>query len=121
LIHISWSYTQIRDSVEHLSSRITLTACSGESGTSTEPVAGNGTNVQLESSTPEPKSVSGLRSSDVLEESIVKSLAADWNISEAEVRCLLRDHRASQLGRVASDPEVQAVFKQCGVDPAIVK
>ncbi|HAJ91489.1 MAG TPA: hypothetical protein DCO71_02510 [Gammaproteobacteria bacterium] len=62
-----------------------------------------------------------LPSSDILKESIVKSIAADWNISQDDARCLLRDHRATQLARVDSDPEVQAVFKQCGVDPSVVK
>ena len=100
---------------------IILTACSGEGGTATEPAAGNGTNTQSGLSTAETKSVSDLRSNDMLKESIVKSMAADWNIPQEDARCLLQDHRASQLGRVDSDPEIQAVFKQCGVDPSVVK
>jgi hypothetical protein len=100
---------------------LALTACSGEDSTATEPAPGNGANTQSGSSTSETKSVSDLRSSDRLKESIVKSMAADWNITQEDARCLLRDHRASQLGRAASDPEIQAVFKQCGVDPSVVK
>ena len=100
---------------------LTLTACSGEDGTATEPIAGNGANTQPGTSTSETKSVADLPSSDILKESIVKSIAADWNISQDDARCLLRDHRATQLARVDSDPEVQAVFKQCGVDPSVVK
>ena len=100
---------------------LTLTACSGEDGTATEPAAGNGANTQPGTSTSETKSVADLPSSDILKESIVKSIAADWNISQDDARCLLQDHRATQLARVDSDPEVQAVFKQCGVDPSVVK
>lgn len=99
---------------------LTLSACS-KNGEPTEPVTDNGGSTQSGSSTVDPKSVSDLRNSDMLKESIVKSLGADWGISEGEARCLLKDHRATQLARVASDPEVQAVFKQCGVDPAVVK
>ena len=54
---------------------LTLTACSGEDGTATEPAAGNGANTQPGSSTSETKSVSDLRSNDMLKESIVKSIA----------------------------------------------
>ena len=100
---------------------LTLTACSSEDGTATEPVTSSGANTQPGSSTSETKSVKDLRSNDMLKESIIKSIAADWNITQEDARCLLRDHRASQLGRVASDPEIQAVFKQCGVDPSVVK
>ena len=100
---------------------LTLTACSGEDGTATEPASGNGANIQPGTSTSETKSVADLPSSDILKESIVKSIAADWNISQDDARCLLRNHRATQLARVDSDPEVQAVFKQCGVDPSVVK
>jgi len=100
---------------------LTLTACSGEDGTATSPAAGNGANTQPGSSASETKSVSDLRSNNMLKESIVKSIAADWNITQEEARCLLQNHRASQLGRVDSDPEIQAVFKQCSVDPSVVK
>ena len=100
---------------------LTLTACSGGDGTATEPAAGNGANTQSGSSTSETKSMADLPGNDILKESIVKSIAADWNISQDDARCLLRDHRATQLARVDSEPEIQAVFKQCGVDPSVVK
>lgn len=99
---------------------LTLSAC-GQNGEPTEPVTNNAGDTPPGSSTTASESVPDLPHSDVLQESIVKSIAADWGISKTEARCLLKDHRASQLGRVASDPEVQAVFKQCGVDPAVVK
>ena len=99
---------------------LAMSACS-ENGGPTEPVTDNGVNTKPGSATSEPKTVKDLHSYDTLKESIVKSLAADWNISEEDTRCLLRDHRASHLARVDSDPEVQAVFEKCGVDPSVVK
>ena len=54
-------------------------------------------------------------------ESVVNSLVREWNISEEQARCLLADHRASQLGRVGSDPAVQAAFEKCGVDTSVAK
>ena len=97
-----------------------ISACSSENSTSTEPATGGGANTQAKSSAQESGSDMAMRNSDVLAESFVKSIASDWNISENEARCLLRDYRPSQLGRVGSDPEIQAVFEQCGVDPSVV-
>jgi hypothetical protein len=99
---------------------LAMSACS-ENGGPTESVSDNGESPQPGSSASEPKSVKDLSSYDTLKESIVKSLAADWDISEDDSRCLLRDHRATQLSRVDTDPEIQAVFEKCGVDPSVVK
>ena len=53
--------------------------------------------------------------------SMVNSMARNWGINKEQAECLLSKHRASQLGRVDSDPEIQAVFEDCGVDPSLAK
>ena len=52
-------------------------------------------------------------------ESVVNSLAREWEISEEQARCLLGDLRPYQLESASSDPAVAAVFDKCGVDPAV--
>ena len=85
-----------------------LTACGGESETSGESTAAD---FAAEYKAEVDKQIS---------ESVVNSLVREWGILEKQARCLLGDLRASQLGRVDSDPAVQAVFEKCGVDPSVV-
>ena len=84
-----------------------LTALGGENDPSVEPTAGNGGAAY--------KAKVGKQVS----ESVVNSLVREWGVSEEQARCLLGDLRASQLGRAASDPAVQEVFRRCDVDPTV--
>ena len=52
-------------------------------------------------------------------DSVTKSLAREWGVSEEKIICLRKDLRISQFEDPASDPEVVAVFEKCGVDPAV--
>lgn len=54
-------------------------------------------------------------------DSAVKSLAREWEVSEDKVECVLDKATISQIQRVEEDTDVQAAFKDCGVDPAVVK
>jgi len=54
-------------------------------------------------------------------DSIVGSLANDWNVSEEEVRCLLKDVPLEKFEFALTDPEVTAVFEDCGVNPDVIK
>lgn len=88
---------------------VTLTACGGDKNNSEDST-----------SPPEGQAYQDKVQAQV-KDSIVNSLSREWNISREKVQCLLANHRASQLANVASDPKLQAVFKSCGVDPAVVE
>lgn len=85
-----------------------LTAWAGENDRSIETTASNGGAGAYKAKV--GKQVS---------ESVVNSLVREWGVSEEQARCLLGDLRASQLGRAASDPAVQEVFRRCDVDPTM--
>jgi hypothetical protein len=54
-------------------------------------------------------------------DSVVKSLAKEWGVSEDKVRCLSEDLSITQYEYANSDPAVGAVFEKCGIDPAVVE
>jgi len=84
-----------------------LTAWGGENDPSVEPGAGN------------EGAAYKAKVDKQVSESVVNSLVREWGVSEEQARCLLGDLRASQLGRAASDPAVQEVFRRCDVDPTV--
>ncbi|HUF09755.1 MAG TPA: hypothetical protein VMO47_10565 [Rhodothermales bacterium] len=53
--------------------------------------------------------------------SAVKALAREWDVDEDNVECVLEKVRISQIEQVEVDAEVQAAFKDCNVDPAVVR
>lgn len=52
--------------------------------------------------------------------SVVNSLVREWGVPEENVRCVLDQLKISQIQKANTDPAAQAVFKECGVDPAVV-
>jgi len=53
---------------------------------------------------------------------MVNALVEDWGISRDQAECLLRDPGIIERAQISDgDPKVQAVFNDCGVDPAVVK
>lgn len=53
--------------------------------------------------------------------SVVSSFAREWDVPEPKVECLLVDLNVMQLEDAATDVKVAAVFKRCGVDPAVAE
>ncbi|MDH3512758.1 MAG: hypothetical protein OER85_18095 [Gammaproteobacteria bacterium] len=59
--------------------------------------------------------------SKTVSSSVVNSLVREWDgVTEDQVRCLLEDLGVMELEKANDDPEVNAVFAKCGVDPAVV-
>ena len=52
---------------------------------------------------------------------VVSGLAKEWNVDEDKVECVLESVKLSEMQEVDTNEEVQAVLKDCGVDPAVVK
>ena len=51
---------------------------------------------------------------------MVSAFQEDWNVSEVEARCLYEGIPMEKLESGLSEPAVQAVFVECGVDPEVV-
>ena len=92
-----------------------LTAC-GDEAASSDPSKETHEAMESESAEEYKKEVSSQ-----VNESVVKSLARDWDITQDQARCALSQFRTSQLMRAGSDPEVQKGLKDCGIDPAVAQ
>ena len=56
------------------------------------------------------------KTSDVM----VNSLSGAWGIPADDVRCVMKGVPIEKLEFALTDPEVQAVFEECGVDPEVI-
>jgi hypothetical protein len=98
-----------------------LTACSGDSGESAPRSAADDAGMTEEEVARYQEKVSRTVSRKV-GGAMVNAMVEDWGISRDQAECLLRDPRVTELERLfAGDPEMQVVFNDCGVDPAVVK
>jgi len=53
---------------------------------------------------------------------MVSAMVEDFGISRDQAECLNADPRIIGLERISNgDPEILALFDECGVDPAVVK
>lgn len=99
---------------------VVLSACGGQdepatvAATEAEQVASEASGLD------ESAAAYQARVQNKVSDSVVNSLAREWAVSQEDVRCVLGRLKLSQIQRVNSDPDAQAVFEQCGVDPAVV-
>lgn len=103
---------------------LVLTACGGDTGNSggnaPQSVADDAAMTDEEIARYQEKV--SRKVSEKVGGAMVNALVEDWGISSDQAKCLLRDPGIIERAQIsADDPEVQAVFNDCGVDPAVVK
>jgi hypothetical protein len=89
------------------------------SGNETEAVSNNAIDLDDETATKYKAKVQKRLSKSILN-STIRELAK-VGVAEANVRCILKDHSYRELAKDKNTPEVQAVFKECDVDPDHIK
>ncbi len=101
-----------------------LTSCnggSGESGDSTPQSAADDAGLTEEEIAAYQEKVSRKVSSR-FGGAMANALVEDYGISRDQAECLSADPRIVGLERIShGDPEILALFDECGVDPAVVK
>jgi len=105
-----------------------LTSCSGDSGGSApQPAAEADADALTEGALTEEEIARyqekvNRKVSRKVGGAMVNAMVEDFGISRDQAECLNADPRIIGLERISNgDPEILALFDECGVDPAVVK
>lgn len=98
-----------------------LAACGGDNGDGTPQSAADNAGLTDEEIAAYQEKVSRKVSSRV-GGAMANALVEDFGISMDQAECLSADSRIMGLERISQgDPEILALFDECGVDPAVAK
>lgn len=98
-----------------------LAACGGDSGGDMQQPAADDSGLTDEEIARYQEKVSRKVSSK-FGGALVNAMVEDWGISRDQAECLKSDPRIVDVERISNgDPDVLALFDECGVDPAVVK